>query len=78
MAHVHDLGDGRHRQPVVVGATNRQVALNAQLLGGLVQLLLALDVLLSEGGKTGFGLWGLAFRTGDLRIVVPILASRLA
>lgn len=78
MAHAHDLGDGRHRQTIVVGAPNRQVALNTQLLGSPIQFFLAPAVLLSKRSKASFGLGSLAFRAGDLRIVVPILASRLA
>lgn len=78
MAHAHDLGDGRHREAVAVGLPDGSIPFGAQLVGGPIQLLLALGVLLDEGCEAGFGLWGLAFGAGDPWIVVAISASRLA
>ena len=41
MAHVHDGGDGFHRQAVPVGPPDGFVSLGPELIGGFVQLGLA-------------------------------------
>jgi hypothetical protein len=69
VAHAHHLGDGLHGQPVGVGGTDRLVALLPQCIASLVKGLLTLGVVLGEGREAGSGLGGLAFRSGDSRIV---------
>jgi len=78
VAHAHDLGDGGHRQAVAVGLTNGLVALGPQRLVLPLQGLLALGVVLGEAAQAGTGFGGMAGSAGDLGIVRPILASRLA
>lgn len=69
MAHAHDLGDGLHRQPIAVGGADGRVAGLAQVVAGLVQGCFTADVVLGKGRKTASGLGGLAFWTGDPKIV---------
>jgi hypothetical protein len=69
VAHAHDLGDGLHGQAVAVGGTDRCVPLLPQGFVGLLQRGFALGVVLGEGRQAGSGLGGLAFRSGDLKIV---------
>jgi hypothetical protein len=69
MAHAQDLGDGSHRQAVLVGGADRLIPLLAQLVAGLVQRRLALGVLLGKGSQMSSGVGCLAFGSGDPRIV---------
>jgi hypothetical protein len=69
VAHAHDLGNGSHRQAVVVGRSDRFVALLAQLVAGSLQLSLTLRVALGKARQVASGIRGLAFRTSDLGIV---------
>jgi hypothetical protein len=69
VAHAHDLGDGLHGQALAVSRTDGFVPLLPQGFAGLLQGCFAFGVVLGEGGQTGSGLWGLAFRSGDLKIV---------
>jgi hypothetical protein len=78
MAHAHDLGDGSHRQAVAVGLADGFVALGSQCFVLPLQGLLAPGVVLGEGAQAGAGFGGMAGSAGDLRIVRPIPASRLA
>lgn len=69
MAHVHDLGNGLHRQTIAVGRADGFVALLPQRFAGFLQGLLAPGVVLGKGGQTASNFGGLAFRAGDSRIV---------
>lgn len=69
MAHAHDLGNGLHRQAIVVGGADGFVPLLSEVFGSLLQGCLTPGVVLGEGRQAGSGLRGLAFRTGDARIV---------
>jgi len=78
MAHVQGFGDVGHRQSVFVRLPNRLIAVGAERLGGFFQVTLAPCVLLRKGGETRANFGRLALRAGDLAIVRPIPANRLA
>jgi len=78
VAHAHDLGNGLHRQAVFVGRPDGAVSLSPQLVGGLLKLAFAAGIGLGKGCQAVFGLGCLALRSGDVKIVRPILANRLA
>jgi hypothetical protein len=69
VAHAHDLGDGLHGQAIVVGGADGFVSLLPEGFAGLIQGGFTPGVVLGEGRQAGSGLGGLAFRTGDLKIV---------
>jgi hypothetical protein len=55
MAHPEDVGDLVHRQVVLVGRSNRLVAVLAELLTGCLQALFALSMSLCEFLKASAG-----------------------
>lgn len=65
MAHAHDLGDGLHRQAVLIRRPDGFIALCAELVGRLLQLALPVGVFLGKGRQAGFRLGCLALGTDD-------------
>jgi len=78
VAHVQDLCDVGHRQPVFVCLPDRLIAVGAQGLGRFSQLPLTPRVLIRKRGEVGASVGGLALRASDLTIVGLISANRLA
>jgi hypothetical protein len=69
MAHAHELRNGGHRESRAVGRPNGRISLIPQGFGSLLQCRFALGMFLGEGCQPSLGLWGLAFGSGDLKIV---------
>lgn len=65
VAHAHDLGDGLHRQAVLVGGADGFVSLFTELASSLLQLVLTAGVLLGKGRETRFGVRCLTLGTGN-------------
>jgi hypothetical protein len=76
-AQADDLGDGLHRQAVLVGRSDRFITLLAELRGCLLKGGLSPCEVPGEGHEPLLNLRGLTRGTGDLSIVRRILSRRL-
>lgn len=69
MAHAEDAGNSRHRQAVGVGSSDGFITLFAHGFSLPLKIGFALGITLGEGRQAGAGIGGLAFGSGDTRIV---------
>jgi hypothetical protein len=69
VADAQNLGNGRHGQAVTVGSADGFIALLPHVFVGLLQGGFTLGVVLGKGRQAGSGFGGLAFGSGDLKIV---------